>query len=68
MKLEGIRVVDLSQFLPGPQLTLVMAGAPFAAVLCGLFALGAVAAHNIRRQMIDDRITMVRNLDRKSVV
>lgn len=25
MKLEGIRVVDLSQFLPGPQLTLVMA-------------------------------------------
>lgn len=30
--------------------------------LCGLLALGAVAAHNIRRQMIDDRITMVRNL------
>jgi len=25
LKLEGIRVVDLSQFLPGPQLTLVMA-------------------------------------------
>lgn len=25
MKLEGLRVVDLSQFLPGPQLTLMMA-------------------------------------------
>jgi crotonobetainyl-CoA:carnitine CoA-transferase CaiB-like acyl-CoA transferase len=25
MKLEGVRVVDLSQFLPGPQLTLMMA-------------------------------------------
>ncbi|MEY3337126.1 MAG: hypothetical protein RL245_118, partial [Pseudomonadota bacterium] len=25
MKLDGIRVVDLSQFLPGPQLTLMMA-------------------------------------------
>jgi len=25
MKLEGLRVVDLSQFLPGPQLTLIMA-------------------------------------------
>jgi crotonobetainyl-CoA:carnitine CoA-transferase CaiB-like acyl-CoA transferase len=25
LKLEGVRVVDLSQFLPGPQLTLVMA-------------------------------------------
>jgi hypothetical protein len=25
MKLEGLRVIDLSQFLPGPQLTLMMA-------------------------------------------
>ncbi|MCE1238094.1 MAG: cache domain-containing protein [Hyphomicrobiales bacterium] len=30
--------------------------------LFGLLALGAVAADSIRRQMIDDRITMVRNL------
>jgi len=25
MKLEGIRVIDLSQFLPGPHLTMLMA-------------------------------------------
>jgi crotonobetainyl-CoA:carnitine CoA-transferase CaiB-like acyl-CoA transferase len=25
MKLEGIRVVDLSQFLPGPHFTMMMA-------------------------------------------